>query len=176
MSLRGGDCTPSSTVIQLPPATDSAAIVLHQMARRRKRPRRRPGCRNVPRAPNPPDEATLFHPQPTMGGTSTPTTTLMSARANNRAPRSHQLSLQVLEATTGRCHAPSVGLPTQTASSLPWSSQRTSGAQSARRGHSLPPSTDNGGDFYADNNSRVGASERLGSSFASISLPPTLHH
>ncbi len=68
LSTRGGDCTPSSTVIQSPPATDSAAIVLHQMACRRKRPRCRPGCRNVPRAPNPPDEATPSHPQPTMGG------------------------------------------------------------------------------------------------------------
>jgi len=70
------------------------------MARRRKQPRCRPGRRNVPRAPNPPDEATPSHPLPTMGGTSTPTTTLMSARANDRAPRSHQPSLQVLQATT----------------------------------------------------------------------------
>jgi hypothetical protein len=75
----------------------------------------------------------------------------------------------------GRCHAPSDGLPTQTASSPPWSSQRTSGAQSARRGHSLPPSTDYGGDFTADSvQSHVGASERSGSSFAPavVASPP----
>ncbi len=100
MSPRGGDCKPSATVLQSTPATDSAAIALHQMARRRKRPRCRPGRRNVPRAPNPPDKATPSHPQPTMGGTSTPTTTHASARANDRAPRSHQPLLQVLQATT----------------------------------------------------------------------------
>ena len=100
MSLRGGDCEPSPTVLQSTPATASAAIALHQMARRRKRPRRRPGRRNVPRAPNPPDEATPSHPQPTMQGTSTPTPTLPSARANDRAPRSHKPSLHVLQGTT----------------------------------------------------------------------------
>ena len=90
LSPRGGDCEQSSTVLQLPPATDSAAIVLHQMARQRKRPRCRPGRRNVPRAPNPPDEATPSHPQPTMGGTSPPTLSdLTSARANDRVPRLH---------------------------------------------------------------------------------------
>jgi hypothetical protein len=72
LSPREGDCEPSSTVLQSPPATDSAAIVLHQMARQRKRPRRRPGRRNRPRAPSPPDEAIPSHPLPTMGGTSTP--------------------------------------------------------------------------------------------------------
>ncbi len=100
LSPRGGDCEPSSTVLQSTPATDSAAIALQQMARRRKRPRRHPGRRNRPRAPSPPDEAIPSHPLPTMGGTSTPTTTLTSARANDRAPRSHQPSLQVLQATT----------------------------------------------------------------------------
>ena len=94
------DCEPSWTVLQSPPATNSAAIVFHQMARRRKRPRCRPGRRNVPRAPNPPDKATPSHPQPTMGGTSPPTLSdLTLARANDRALCSHQPSLQVLQAT-----------------------------------------------------------------------------
>ena len=43
LSPRGGDCEPSSTVFQSTPATHSAAIALHQMARRHKRPRCRPG-------------------------------------------------------------------------------------------------------------------------------------
>jgi hypothetical protein len=83
LSPRGGDCKPSSQVLQSTTANDSAAITLHQTARRRKRPRRRPGRRNVPRAPNPADEAIPSHPQPMMGGTSTPTTilTATSARA-----------------------------------------------------------------------------------------------
>jgi hypothetical protein len=78
---------------------------------RRATPRRRTGRRNGPRAPSPPDEASpappdlvlaavASHPQPTMGGTSTPTPTLTSARANDRAPRLHQPSLHVLQATT----------------------------------------------------------------------------
>jgi len=104
LSPRGGDCEPSSTVLQSTPAPTSAAIELHQMARRRKRPRRRHGRRNVPRAPNPPDEATpSHHPQLTMGGTSTPTTTLMSTRANDQDPRLHlSPSLQpfTIEGTT----------------------------------------------------------------------------
>jgi len=103
LSPRGGDCEPSSTILQSTPATASAAIALHQMARQRKWPRRRPGRRNVPRVPNPPDKATPSHPQPTMGGTSMPTITLMSARANDRDPRSHlSPSLQPLtiEGTT----------------------------------------------------------------------------
>ena len=84
----GGDCEPSSTVFQSTPANNSATIALHQTARRRKQPCRRPGGRNVPRAPNLADEAIPSHPLPTMGGTATPTTThTKSARANDRDPR-----------------------------------------------------------------------------------------
>ena len=68
LSTIGGGCQPSSQVLQSTTANESAAIALHQTARRRKRPRRRPGRRNVPRAPNPADEAIPSHPLPTMGG------------------------------------------------------------------------------------------------------------
>ncbi len=89
MSPRGGDCEPSSTVLQSTPANDSATIALPQMARRCKRPCRRPGRRNGPRAPSPPDEAIPSHPQPTMGGASMPTMPhLTLARANDWDPRS----------------------------------------------------------------------------------------
>ena len=88
LSTIGGDCQPLSQVLQSTTANESAAIALHQTACRCKRPRRRPGRRNVPRAPNPADEAIPSHPLPTMGGTSTPSTThTKSARANNRDPR-----------------------------------------------------------------------------------------
>jgi hypothetical protein len=88
LSTIGGDCQPSSQVPQSTTANKSAAIALHQTARRRKRPRCRPGRRNVPRAPDPTAEAIPSHPLPTMGGTSTPTTThTKSARANDRDPR-----------------------------------------------------------------------------------------
>ncbi len=100
MSQRGGDCEPSSTVLQSTPATASAASVLHQMARRRKRPRRRPGRRNVPRAPNPPNKAIPSHPLPMTGGTSMPTTThLTSARANDRDHRSNMASPSLVPMT-----------------------------------------------------------------------------
>ena len=56
LSTIRGDCQPSSQVLQSTTANESAAITLHKTARRRKRPRRRPGCRNVPRAPNPLDQ------------------------------------------------------------------------------------------------------------------------
>jgi hypothetical protein len=91
---------PSLQVLQATTAHESAAVMLHRTACQHKRPRCHPGCRNVPRVPNPPDEATPSHPQPTMGGTSMPTTTLTSTRAHNRAPPLHQPSLQVLQATT----------------------------------------------------------------------------
>jgi len=64
----GGDCKLSSHVPQATTAQESAAIMTHRTARRRKRPRRRPRHRNVPRAPNPADEAIPSHPLPTMGG------------------------------------------------------------------------------------------------------------
>ena len=81
---------PSLQVLQATTAHGSAAVTLHRMACRHKRPRRCPGRRNVPWAPSPPDEATPSHPQLTMGGTSPPTLSdLTSAQANNRAPRSH---------------------------------------------------------------------------------------
>ena len=88
LSTIGGDCQPSSQILQSTTANESAAIALHQTACRRKRPRRRPGRRNVPRAPNPADEAIPSHPLPTMGGASTPPTTHTTlARANDRDPR-----------------------------------------------------------------------------------------
>ena len=88
LSTIGGDCQPSPQVLQSKMANESAAIALHQTARRRKRPRRRPGRRNVPRAPNSADEAIPSHPLPTMGGTSTSTTTHTTlALANDRDPR-----------------------------------------------------------------------------------------
>jgi len=89
LSTLGGDCQPSSHVLQSTTANESAVIMLHQTARRRKRPRRRPGRRNGPRAPNRPNEAIPSHPLPTMGGMSPPTTTHpMSAHANDRDHRS----------------------------------------------------------------------------------------
>ncbi len=88
LSPIGGDCKSLLTVLQLTPANNSAAIALHQMACQCKRPRCRPGRRNVPRAPNPADEAIPSHSLPMMGGTSTPTTThTTSACANDRDPR-----------------------------------------------------------------------------------------
>ena len=89
LSTIGGDCQPSLQVLQSTTANESAAITLHQTARRRKRPRRSPGRRNVPRAPNPADEAIPSHPLPSMGGTSTRTTNHKKlARANDQDPRS----------------------------------------------------------------------------------------
>ncbi len=55
-------------VLQATTAHKSAAVRFHRTAHQHKRPRCRPGCPNVPRAPNLPDEATPSHPQPTMGG------------------------------------------------------------------------------------------------------------
>ena len=66
------------------------------------------------------------------------------------------------------------------------SSQLTLGAQSLGQGHSLPPSTNDGGDFNPDNYSpsNVGLSDYpllddvianvLRDDFVFISLPPTL--
>ena len=88
MSTLGGDCQPLSQVLQPTTANESAAIALHQMARRRKRPYPRPGRRNVPRAPNPVDVAIPSHPLPTLGGISTLTSThTKSACANDWDPR-----------------------------------------------------------------------------------------
>ena len=82
-----------SPVFPATAAHQSAAITLYMTAHRRKRPRRRPGRRNVPRAPNPPDEAFPSHPLPTMGGASMPTTThVTSARASDRDHRSNMSS------------------------------------------------------------------------------------
>ena len=88
LSTIGGDCQPSSQVLQSTTANKSSAITPHQTARRHKRPHRRPGYRNVPRAPNPVDEAIPSHPLPTMGGISTLTSThhTKSACANDRDP------------------------------------------------------------------------------------------
>ena len=91
---------PSLHVLQATTAHDSAAVTLHRTACRHKRPRRRPGRRNVPRAPNPPDEAIPSHPLPMTGGTSMPTTThLASARANDRDHRSNMSSPSLLPMT-----------------------------------------------------------------------------
>ena len=62
----------------------STAITPSQMARHRNRPRRCPGCRHRPRAPNPTDGAIPSHPGPQlliMGGTLPPTATIPSGRA-----------------------------------------------------------------------------------------------
>ncbi len=90
LSTIGGDYQPSLQVLQATTAHESAAVTLHRMACQHKQPCRRPGRCNVPWAPNPPDEATPSHPQPTMGGTSPPTLSdLMSAGADNQAPCLH---------------------------------------------------------------------------------------
>ena len=68
LSTIGGDCQPLLQVLQATTAHKSAAVTLHRTARQHKRPRCCPGRCNVPWAPNPPDEATPSHPQPTMGG------------------------------------------------------------------------------------------------------------
>jgi hypothetical protein len=91
---------PSLHVLQATTAHESAAVTLHRTACRHKRPRRRPGRRNVPRAPNPPDEAIPSHPLPMTGGTSMPTTTHhTSARANDRDHRSNMSSPSLLPMT-----------------------------------------------------------------------------
>ena len=78
--LTGGDPSTSTPAHHASSSTrTSTAITPSQMARRRNRPRRRPGRRHRPRAP----EAIPPHPVPTtMGGTIMPTTThLLSAGA-----------------------------------------------------------------------------------------------
>jgi len=95
LSPKEGDCKPLSHSLQATMAQESAAIMLHRMARPRKRPCPRHGCRNVPPASNHSDKAIPSHPQPMMGGTSTLTTTLpaTSARAtNHRSMRSLPMS------------------------------------------------------------------------------------
>jgi hypothetical protein len=88
LSTIGGDCQPSLQVLQSTTANKSSAITPHQTAHRHKRPHRRPGYRNVPRAPNPADAAIPSHPLPSMGGTSMPTTHHTKlARANDQVPR-----------------------------------------------------------------------------------------
>ena len=90
LSPKGGDCKPSLQVLQATTAHKSAAVMLHWTTCQHKQPRCHPGRRNVPWAPNPPDEAIPSHPQPTMGRTSMPALSdLTSARVNNRAPCSH---------------------------------------------------------------------------------------
>ncbi len=73
LSPKGGDCQLLLQVLQATTAHESAAVTLHRTAHQHKWPCCRPGRRNVPRAPNPPDEAIPSHPQPTMRGTSMPT-------------------------------------------------------------------------------------------------------
>ncbi len=100
LSTIGGDCQPLSQVLQSMTANESTTIALHQTACRHKRPRRHPGHRNVPRAPNPADDAIPSHPLPTMRGTSTPTTNhTKSARANDQDPRSPMSSTSPLPMT-----------------------------------------------------------------------------
>ena len=87
LSSKGGDCKPSSHVLQATTAKKLAAIMLHWTACQRKSPCCRHGCRKVLWAPNPADEANPSHPLPTMGGASTPTTIhTKSARVNNQDP------------------------------------------------------------------------------------------
>ena len=97
----GGECPLSSPTMLS--AFESATVPPQKTARRLKRPRRRPCRRNRPRAPNPLDEATPSHPQPMMGGTSTPTTTLhaMSARApTHRSMTSSPMSYTVTSSSS----------------------------------------------------------------------------
>ena len=83
--LMGGDPLTSTPALQASLSTHaSTAITPSQMARRRNRPRRRPGRRHRPRAPDPTDGAIPSHPGPQlliMGGTLPPTATIPSARA-----------------------------------------------------------------------------------------------
>ena len=65
-------------------AFESATVPPQKTAPQLKWPRCRPCCRNRPRAPNHSDEAVPSHPQPMMGGTSTPTTTLPATSAQVR--------------------------------------------------------------------------------------------
>jgi hypothetical protein len=81
LSPKEGDCKPSSHVLQVTTAQESAAIMLHRTACRCNRPCRRHGCRNIPRVTNHYDEAIPSHPQPMMGGNSRPTTTLPATSA-----------------------------------------------------------------------------------------------
>ena len=85
LSSMGGSPQPSSPVFPATAAHESAAITLRTRAHRHKRRRCCPGQCNVPRTPNPPDEAFPSHPLPMMGEASMPTTTthVTSARANN---------------------------------------------------------------------------------------------
>ena len=88
LSTIGGGCQASPQILQSTTANEWAAITLHQTARQRKCPRCRPGCRNVPRAPNLADEAIPSHPLPSMGGASMPTTKhTKSVRTNDQDPR-----------------------------------------------------------------------------------------
>jgi hypothetical protein len=124
-------------------------------------------------SPNPP------HPMSYVGA-------LLSPRGGDCEPSS--TDLQSTPATGSAASASSDGSPTQTASLPPCSTQRTSGAQSSGQGHSLPPFTNDGGDFNADYDpSHVGTCKQSGSSFEHViafsssddiafSLPPTLHH
>ena len=77
--LTGGDPSTLTPALNASSSTrTSTAITPSPMARRRNRPRRRPGRRHRPRAP----EAIPSHPIPTTEGTPVPTTThLSSARA-----------------------------------------------------------------------------------------------
>ncbi len=87
----GGECPLSSP--NMLSAFELATVPPQKTASQLKWPRRHPCCRNRPWAPNPLGEAIPSHPQPMMGGTSTPTTThLTSARANNRDHRSNMSS------------------------------------------------------------------------------------
>jgi hypothetical protein len=118
---------PSLHVLKATTAHESAAVTLHWTACRHKRPHRRPGRRNVPRAPNPPDEAIPSHPLPMTGGTSMPTTThLTSARANDQDPRSPMSSI------------PPFSMMSSSPSSLPFN--MSSSSSTTQRGGSLPSS------------------------------------
>jgi hypothetical protein len=73
MSLLGGDHQPLTTTILADIGLDHIRLMTHHTTvHRRNQPRRHPGCRHRPRAPNPLyDEAFPYLPQPTRGGIST---------------------------------------------------------------------------------------------------------
>ena len=86
----GGECPLSSP--NMLSAFELATVPPQKTACQLKRPRCRPYRRNRPRAPNPSDEAIPSHPQPMMGGTSSPTKTLPATSARVTTHRSMKSS------------------------------------------------------------------------------------
>ena len=86
----GGECPLSSP--NMLSIFESATIPPQKTACQLNRPRCRPCHRNHPRSPNHSDEAIPSHPQPMMGGNSTPTTTLPAPSAQAMTHRSMKSS------------------------------------------------------------------------------------